>query len=202
MPSLQPNIAASGVVWISSDVLAFLCAEASSAAPNETGGVLLGYRVGSPSEPVVTSALGPGPKAVHELSRFAPDYEYHESEVARLYRESDGCLQYLGDWHSHPNNPGHLSECDAETLHRICLDSGARAPHPIMVILSYGPQWLPIAWSARKRRDLFGTKVIIDRLEVEQFVPITGETPTFRTERQAAQSEYNASPRVTEGDGQ
>jgi integrative and conjugative element protein (TIGR02256 family) len=171
MPALLPNIAASGVVWISADVLSFLCAEASSAAPNETGGVLLGYWAGTLSEPVVTNALGPGPKAIHEQRRFVPDYEYHELEVARLYRASDCQLQYLGDWHSHPNNAGHLSECDTETLCRICTDREARVSRPLMMILAYGPAWLPVVWMGRKKRCLFQSRLVIERLEATLFDP-------------------------------
>src|SRR5687768_12523634 len=84
MPSLQPDIKSVGVAWIASRVLRSISREASSAAPFETGGILLGYWSHPPVAPVITQAVGPGPNATHEHTRFVPDYDFHESEVARL----------------------------------------------------------------------------------------------------------------------
>lgn len=139
-------------VWIASDILALLSKEAQTHTPLETGGVLLGYWAESPSQPVVTHAVGPGPNAIHELNRFAPDYHFQETEIARLYNQSDCSLQYLGDWHSHPGAAGYLSEMDVTTLARIASAVRGDAPEALMVILTFGPEWTPVAWTAKRRR--------------------------------------------------
>ena len=87
---LQPDMTVVGTAWVSTEVLTSLRRESDSAAPRETGGVLLGYWSKSSASPVVMHAIGPGPDAIHECDRFVPDYEFHEDEVARLYRDSKG----------------------------------------------------------------------------------------------------------------
>ena len=153
MYPLQPaGASAVGYAWIATSVLDALSSEATVAAPLETGGVLLGYWSESPVAPVITHRIGPGPSAVHETHRFVPDHRFQELEVARLYRESSGQLQYLGDWHTHPNNAGYLSRKDRRTLRRIARSPEARATRPLMLILAYGPEWHPVVWSIRERQ--------------------------------------------------
>jgi integrative and conjugative element protein (TIGR02256 family) len=153
MSPVQSKLIPSGTAWISSAVLNSLVEMANSSAPLETGGVLLGYWSESP---VVLDAVGPGPKARHDRFHFLPDQGYHEAEIARLYRESNCSLQYLGDWHSHPGQSGVMSKLDIQTLRRIANSRKARASRPIMLILAYGPDWKPVVWSLRKAKRLFG----------------------------------------------
>jgi integrative and conjugative element protein (TIGR02256 family) len=148
---LQPDVDAAGTAWISKRVLASLTQIASAAAPLETGGILLGYWSESATAPVITGNIGPGPRAKHEQSRFVPDHDYQESEVAKLYYESNCTLQYLGDWHSHPGNAGYMSSTDFDTLRRIAVSRKARAPRPLMLILAYGPRWEPVVWSLQRK---------------------------------------------------
>jgi Predicted metal-dependent protease of the PAD1/JAB1 superfamily len=161
---LQPNASnIVGTAWILSGVLSALRKEASAKAPLETGGILLGYWSELPATPVVTHWIGPGPTAIHEQGRFVPDYNFHEFEVARLYRESSGFLQYLGDWHSHPGSPGYLSQRDCRTLRRIASFGKARAPRPLMVVLAFGPDWDPVVWSGRKRLTCVWPSFVLER---------------------------------------
>lgn len=167
---LQPDIAVSGTMWVSCGVLSVLWQEATSTAPRETGGILLGYWSESPAVPVVTHAIGPGPFAKHERDRFVPDHDFHESEIARLYRQSKCTLQYLGDWHSHPSNPGCLSNADYMTLCRIASSRKARAPRPLMLILAYGPRWEPVAWSLCRRKKILAIgSFVVERWSVATF---------------------------------
>jgi integrative and conjugative element protein (TIGR02256 family) len=98
-----------------------------------------------------------------------PDYDYHECEVARIFKRSGGVLRYLGDWHSHPGASGHLSEADAATLYTIGRDRQARTSRPIMVILAYGPTWTPVAWVGRPMRSALKRKIAVGRLDVMRY---------------------------------
>jgi integrative and conjugative element protein (TIGR02256 family) len=159
--------------WLSSTVYAELTQEADRHAPNETGGVLIGYWAGKPAEPVILLGVGPGPKAKHSPSRFVPDYDFHEQEVARHFESSGGRLSYLGDWHSHPNAPGNLSKTDCGTLSRIARSRRARAPRPLMLILAFGPVWEPCIWGLRQRRraGIFSS-LILERWRATCFEPV------------------------------
>jgi integrative and conjugative element protein (TIGR02256 family) len=171
MSSLQSELERSGVLWLSSKVRSFLEAEADAKCPEESGGVLLGYWAGEPACPVVTQAVGPGPKAIHDRCWFIPDYEFHEREVSRLYSDSKGTLQYMGDWHSHPGVSGRLSKKDRSTLLRIAKARAARAPRPLMLILGYGPEWELFGWSlgTQSSRFSFCRRRTIERWDIVEF---------------------------------
>lgn len=64
----------------------------------ETGGQLFGYWTAE-DIPVVLYAIGPGPKANHEVAFFNQDIDYLK-RVGFPLIESFG-LQHIGEWHSH-----------------------------------------------------------------------------------------------------
>jgi integrative and conjugative element protein (TIGR02256 family) len=121
-------------------------AEASHAYPLETGGVLLGYW-SSGREVVIRQAIGPGPEAMHRSSYFAPDHDFHEREIARVYEESRGTCTYLGDWHTHPHSHPRLSRLDRHTLRSIALHAPARVPLPLMAVLGFKAPWKFTLWA-------------------------------------------------------
>ncbi len=134
-------------VWIDPSALDDILVETVRTAPNETGGVLVGYGdVGGGF--VVTAAVGPGPNAVHEPYRFVPDHECHEREVARHYHASGRTETYLGDWHSHPTAAAYLSPRDRKTLRGIARERDARAPTPLMMVVGGKPEGIGV-WVLR-----------------------------------------------------
>ena len=138
--------------------------EAARVAPYETGGVLMGYWARPYSEVVVTATIGPGPNARHEATRFLPDADYQDGEIARLYHGSGRTVTYLGDWHSHPDGGLALSRADRLTLRRIATTPAARAPVPLMAILADGQPWRLGVWGATLRR--FGKLSVLRRPEM------------------------------------
>lgn len=114
-------------------------AAAERHAPEETGGVLLGYVDRTAATRIqVTIQIGPGPRAVHRRHFFHPDSEWQAQEIAAAYAGSGRISTYLGDWHSHPEGSGRPSRLDRSTARRIALCEQARAPHPVMLILHGG----------------------------------------------------------------
>lgn len=130
-------------VLLPESVLCEMEGEAARSAPDESGGVLLGYEGrDDPKALTVLLQIGPGPEAVHEPYRFEPDGAWQEGEIATAYEESGRIATYLGDWHSHPGGSSRPSGLDRATARKIARSSGARCPHPLMVILAGGqPQW-------------------------------------------------------------
>lgn len=143
---MQHELAPEASAWLAENIVQAMAAEANSKEPRETGGVLLGYWGTQNGEPVVTNIVGPGPNATHSLMSFVPDYRFQQLEVARLYEESHRRLHYLGDWHTHPNGGGNLSALDRRALRAIARSHGARARHPVMVVLAGGPEWSLHVW--------------------------------------------------------
>ena len=137
-----------------------LTLEATVRFPNETGGILMGGCSGD--RILITDVVGPGPNAVHETTWFRPDYDYHDAEVARLYRESAGTTTYLGDWHSHPGaSEPHLSGKDKRVIRNIAQSAEARAPNPLMLMLFGGSvQWNAFAWVGELKAPILGWRAL------------------------------------------
>ncbi len=139
--------------WFSEPVVKEMLLEAERLFPLETGGVMMGYWSKSKDGVVICHATGPGPRAVHTEHAFIPDYDYQESEIGHLYKDSGRIHTYLGDWHTHPREAVYLSPKDERALRKVAGFREARAPVPIMAILGGGdPEWLIGAWRYEPRR--------------------------------------------------
>lgn len=115
-------------------LLAGIVAEAYRVFPLETGGILLGHNMGQTM--TLRAVIGPGPEATHGRFSFDPDQAWQEKEVAHAWTAAGGKLDYLGDWHTHPNGRPHPSKVDIEALRRIRDAPNARAAKPIMLIVA------------------------------------------------------------------
>jgi integrative and conjugative element protein (TIGR02256 family) len=140
-------------VWLAQKVIDSMLDEATAVAPNETGGMLLGYEGMDAPEPVVTEVIGPGPNARHSPSRFEPDADWQQGEVERIYADSGRITTYLGDWHTHPRGPARPSRKDRRTARRIARSKEARAPAPLMLIAGRDEkEWTIVCYRLRRRR--------------------------------------------------
>lgn len=173
-------------VWIGQGCLGSIVELASEAAPDETGGVLLGYWRADGETAVVTEVLGPGPGASQSRNEFAPDSEFHVAEVCRAYLASGRVVTYLGDWHSHPESSTFLSPLDRRTLRRIARDPAARAPQPLMAIIAGGEPWTLKIWA------YYGKLRQLPRLRS----PVTAELRTYGNEDHSSEG-----PRVSTAPG-
>lgn len=144
-------------VWITRGVFAAMCAEARVLHPVETGGILLGWRSGK--DRVIADMRGPGPNALHGRCRFCPDHRWQVGEIRRAYEASRGDLDYLGDWHTHPDGVAAMSGEDTRTLSRI----SRRVSRPLIMILANEPDWAWTAgcWTGERKGVVFSRKIEI-----------------------------------------
>lgn len=145
----------STTVWITADVVASCEAEADRTSPDETGGVLLGWRDDDRNEIVVVHALGPGPNSTHARYNYTPDGDWHDRTVDTVYQRSGRIVTYVGDWHTHPLGSPTLSRTDIRTLGRISHNDEARCSLPIMLLLANSEgetHWTPQAYIWDPRR--------------------------------------------------
>jgi integrative and conjugative element protein (TIGR02256 family) len=99
----------------------------------ETGGVLIGYRVDN--EFVITDNTGPGPNAKHELFNFARDIEYCNDKIEEIFEQSNGVLNYLGEWHTHPFGKPIPSLQDNKSMLGISETDSYQNDCPILIIV-------------------------------------------------------------------
>lgn len=142
------------VVWMPSDFIAQIHADADNKFDLETGGTFMGYWA-SMDEAVVTEIIPAGPDALHNGHNFEPDQEWQLMRIAEIYEASGRKHTYLGDWHSHPNTRvAQLSWTDRTCAKMIIKTPKARTTRPIMAILAgtkyswklhpYLCQWRPM----------------------------------------------------------
>lgn len=169
---MQPLKAASRV-WLPVPLASEMRREAERMYPKETGGVLMGYM--ADRDMVVTSVVGPGPKAVHGSYSFTPDYDFQEAEIARIYEATGRKAAYLGDWHTHPDGSDRLSVADRKTLKAISNCREARIENPLMVILWGREKWRVTAWRGWRSRTVFRLrKFTVTRVDVVESASLDG----------------------------
>src|SRR5205807_1047648 len=84
----------------------------------------------------VEQLVSAGPNAVRERTRFVPDHEFQESAIAASYSASGRRIEYLGDWHTHPEGRLALSRSDIATLRLIARHTYSRQPQPVMAVVA------------------------------------------------------------------
>ncbi len=132
-------------VRLTSDALTCLVVESRDKAPNESGGILVGRFVGN--QLFVPEAVGPGPRAMHAPRAFRRDGKYAQRELDRLYADSGGALDYVGEWHSHllPMGP---SSRDRRSMRWVAENPRYALSRPILIIVQLAAPngWRPVAF--------------------------------------------------------
>ena len=133
-------------IWLTIAVERHLVASAEDLAPLETGGMLLGWRDGT--HRIVTDVIGPGDRALHGRYAFVPDHGWQKQQLESAFQGSEGDLDYLGDWHTHPGGPAEMSAIDHATLRRI----GRKVPGALTLIAAADRDtcWTMKAWAHRR----------------------------------------------------
>lgn len=156
-------------VQIEKSLFAEILAEADSAFPLETGGVLLGWKEPDCDRLIISAAIGPGPDALHRERAFVSDASWQNAELAKIYEASGRRVTYLGDWHTHPNALEAVpSNVDKRCLKKVALSATARCSNPLMIIFAgYPSEWKPRGWLGRVRhRGFLGPHLTLDAVEI------------------------------------
>lgn len=108
-----------------------------SAKP-ESGGILLGYRRDKHLHVTMASTPQPGDEQRRYL--FNRSKRAHQELALRQWRASAQTVDYLGEWHTHPETHPSPSGLDQAEWAKIC----ARAPNPMlfMIVGWSGEHWL------------------------------------------------------------
>jgi integrative and conjugative element protein (TIGR02256 family) len=118
----------------------------ASADGSETGGILLGHDRGESI--TVTRAGDPGPQADRRPDGFLRDLT-HSRRLADEAYEEEGSV-WVGEWHTHPADPGVPSRIDAETYERLLADPELEFTRIASIIVTACPEhgWSELALAA------------------------------------------------------
>ena len=107
-----------GVILIETTVMNVLTGYAQrSNCSMEAGGILLGHRKGSHLQ--VVFATEPSPADRRSRFRFQREIEPHQTIATQAWQQSGQTMDYLGEWHSHPESDPHPSNIDLTEWKKI-----------------------------------------------------------------------------------
>lgn len=106
----------------------------------ESGGILLGYRRDSHLH--VVDATTPQPDDRCMRFRFFRRDPYHQQFALSKWRLSGSTLDYIGEWHTHPETDPTPSSLDFSEWEKIC---GARKINMVFLVSGWtGNFWLGV----------------------------------------------------------
>jgi integrative and conjugative element protein (TIGR02256 family) len=128
---------------LSAKCLAVIRTESGKARDTETGGPLVGY-VSKDGTMVVADAGAPGPRAKLERYSVTIDGEHAQRFCGQINRESEGLMDYVGDWHKHTGISLRPSKQDVSAMKIMADFEFSPTRHPISLIYRKWPQALQI----------------------------------------------------------
>jgi integrative and conjugative element protein (TIGR02256 family) len=129
--------------------------DATRWSPDETGGMLVGYRTEHHGRLaiVITGLIDAGPKATRSTAQFVPDGRWQQQQLEDVYEGSGRITTYLGDWHSHPRGRARPSAKDLATFARVAAGPESGTHLPLALILALGRTVTIAAYGIDGHRD-------------------------------------------------
>lgn len=112
----------------------------------EAGGILLGYRRGAHLH--VSDATVPSSHDKRARTRFHRAAQHHQAAAIAQWQSSDGLLDYVGEWHTHPEAMPQPSLIDT-TQWRIIHGLTHREPMIFIIIGSHDVDWYGVGHRGR-----------------------------------------------------
>lgn len=138
---------ASGVAYkqvlVLRSVLDTIRAEVRLSPKTETGGALVGY-LERDGVLIVTHACGPGPRSELRRTSVLIDGKHAGAFCTQMYKQSGGCLDYVGDWHRHPGWSLEASDHDLSAMLTIEEADCCSVPYPVSAIYRSFPEKLVV----------------------------------------------------------
>lgn len=118
-------------IHISKSVLKKIKKETKFHYPNEFGGVFVGYK--SDENYIITNILIPD-----EYRNGKAIFVRHPGtlnvRLSEIHNKTKGKIEYLGEWHSHPDGPTKPSSTDIKAMKEIAKDKNISIDNPLLMI--------------------------------------------------------------------
>ncbi|MDL2239151.1 Mov34/MPN/PAD-1 family protein [Bacteroidales bacterium OttesenSCG-928-K03] len=101
--------------------------------PNEFGGIFAGikydnlWHITDFEIPIIYS---------HSNLKFTRDAEYLNDYLEEIYQKSNGKIEYLGEWHTHPFGSTKYSTDDLNSMSEIAKEINTKNETPILAIIN------------------------------------------------------------------
>ena len=102
----------------------------------ETGGAIFGWHDQPSDQLVIACASGPGPRATHRPTRFAPNPTTTAKAMHLVTTSSLGRYGFIGTWHTHPGGGASPSHLDSRAAEELAEQDDLLLPQPLLLIVS------------------------------------------------------------------
>ncbi len=132
-----------GFILIEDQVIRFLAPYRQRLPDSpESGGILLGYR--RESHLHVTNATAPTGTDIQSRTSFMRSADQHSQAAQSQWQDSRGTMDYLGEWHTHPELNPNPSVIDISGWKHICRSR----KRPMLFIIAGMEDGLWVGFSA------------------------------------------------------
>lgn len=107
----------------------------------EAGGILMGYRRGMHTH--VTEATFPASEDVQSRFGFVRRAAHHKHIAVRRWKDTGETLDYVGEWHTHPEDDPAPSDIDIH--HWMKITRSSTRPM-VFVIIGRKRNWCGVGW--------------------------------------------------------
>lgn len=104
----------------------------------ESGGILLGSYDPNISEYRITDFTLPTSDDTRSAFSFIRNKNSANTEIEKAWQESDGTVNYLGEWHTHDEIMPHPSSIDRDLMRDVVADGSCVFDHCFMLIFGSG----------------------------------------------------------------
>lgn len=101
--------------------------------PKEFGGIFLGQRFDDGKEINITEMVTPT-KFESKSTVFTRHPDNLNQRIAQVYKETNGHINYVGEWHTHPNGNSQFSSKDLKTMQEISTSTEIKTSTPLLLI--------------------------------------------------------------------
>lgn len=119
-------------IWISNHLLNYMYRLAADHHPKEFGGILCGIR--TEGDWFITDFEVPE-KYSSSTTNFTRYANRLNKYLKSAYDESKGHIEYLGEWHTHPNARPDYSSNDKKSMLELAADKRVTTNTPILIIM-------------------------------------------------------------------
>lgn len=102
--------------------------------PKEFGGLLMGHYIDENKAVVISETVLPSEYKSSKFS-FERGSKGLKKILEKLYKQTPPVI-YVGEWHTHPDNPAIPSGTDIKALEEIVRNDGVFINNPILLIIS------------------------------------------------------------------
>lgn len=104
---------------------------------NESGGIILGGQSESGLDFIVKDLTLPSPTDDCGPYHYMRDKNAANELIAQAWEDSDGTINYLGEWHTHNEGRPHPSYVDGNLMHQVSENKSCLFDRAFMIILGY-----------------------------------------------------------------